>query len=76
MLDAAEHALGLVGVEALGRILAEQPADHRPQRPRVRSRLRLVGDDGGEAGQRAIPVKRRLSFDRGIKRSAEPPQVS
>jgi hypothetical protein len=76
MLHAAEHSLGRIGVEALVRILAEQSADHRPQRPRVRGRLGLVGDDGGEAGQRVVPVERRTPFDRRVERGAEPPQVS
>ena len=73
--DAAEQPLGLGRVEALVRVLAEQAAEHRPERARVGGRRQLVGDYGGDARQHVSPLERRMALDRGVQRGAEPPQV-
>ena len=73
--DAAEQPLGLGRVEALVRVLAEQAAEHRPERARVGGRRQLVGDYGGDGRQHVSPLERRMALDRGVQRGAEPPQV-
>jgi len=74
--DAAEQPFGLGRVEPPVRVLAEQAAQHRPQRARVGGRRQLVGDDGGDARQRVRPFERWVTLDRGVQRGAEPPQIA
>ena len=71
--DPAQHPLGFGHIKTAGRILAEEPLDHRPNGPAATAEL--VVDHGGQAGQRAIPLERRVALDRRIKRSSQRPQI-
>jgi hypothetical protein len=71
--DPAQHPLGFGHIKTAIRILAEEPLDYRPQRACVKWRSQFVGDDGGQAGQRTIPLERRVALDRRVKRGSQRP---
>jgi hypothetical protein len=73
--DGQEELLGPGDVEAGVRVLVEQPLDDRPQRARVRSRVEVVGDDGGQAGEHAVPLERRPALDCVVQRGSQRPQI-
>lgn len=72
---AAEHLLGAARVQPFLRVLAEQAADSRPQRPGPSGSIGLIGDYRGEDGKGVAARERIPAFHAGIQCRAECPHV-
>ncbi len=73
--DAGQQLPRLGRVQAGLRVLAQQAADHRPERAGVTWRIRVISHHSGQAGEYPVPVERWPSLDRRVQRCSQGPQV-
>ena len=72
---AVKHPFCLGELKALIGVLTEQPVDHLKQRTGASRRIEFALDYGGQAGEGPVPLEGRPSFDGGVQRCTQGPQV-
>ncbi|CAM5314421.1 hypothetical protein SDIAM103S_00992 [Streptomyces diastaticus subsp. diastaticus] len=71
----AQQPLGLRRAQPVVRVLAQQPLDHRPQRPRAARRRKRVVHRRAERRQGRLPAERGAPLHRGEEQYAQRPEV-